>query len=208
MKKVSFPILLSLLISACGGGGGGASDSATGSSPPPVQTPVPVERAASATVSAATGVVVLGANKSDPVAATADVGTVGAFSVQASASAPQFSTGDVVLIPGGTAPSLPLGISGKVAGTSVAADGSTTVNLSPVTLAEVLKSADIGSAPVALDSTNFIGVIAPSAVQPSSAARVVSTTNANASRIALGGGVVFRDAIPRVRALRTPMGTQ
>ncbi len=182
------------ILAGCGGGGGGST------TPEPITpTPTPPAAAASGSVVAPAGTVVVGTEQGAQVSA----GTSGSSLVVASGSAlaPSLSASSPVLVPGGSSSQFPLGVAGTVASKSSASDGTTTVVIQPATLSEVLTKVSIGSAPVNLDSSNFVGVISPSAVRAGAAATISAQSAQGFSRTELGGGIRFRDAQRRVRAL-------
>ena len=174
----------SIVVAACGGGG---SSTTAG----PTDSPD--------SVVASVGTIVVGTEQVGEVSP----GGSGSSLVVAPGSvlAPLMSVGTPILVPGGSTQQLPLGFGGTVASKSVGNDGSTTVVVQPSTLSEVLTKVVIGSAPVSLDSSNFVGVISPNAVRAAAAARTSTLSATGFNRIELGGGIRFRDAQRPKRAL-------
>lgn len=104
------------------------------------------------------------------------------------------AAGMAVLVPPGSDSRYPFGLAGKIASVS-SSGGSTQVTLDSASLSDVAASSST-SAPeaVPLTADNFVGVIAPSAVQPSANAAQAGLRFYESGVTALQGGVVVRGA--------------
>jgi hypothetical protein len=75
------------------------------------------------------------------------------------------AVGNVVQVLDGADPRFPLGLVGKVASVTTGVDGVTSAQLTKATLADVVQRSHIQTGKIELNSTNFVGFIAPEAVQ-------------------------------------------
>ena len=170
-------------VSGCGGGGGGEAGGIAPSAPPisqasPTTGVVPVS-----------GGVVLGTESSAQVASfsTNAAGETKLTAVANSTTANALNVGTALLVPSGASSSVPLGVAGVTTERVANLDGSVTATIRPAVLAEVVDSISVGTAPIAIDSSTFIGVIAPRAVRPlSSGARSLALAP---DRTALDGAI-------------------
>lgn len=86
------------------------------------------------------------------------------------------AVGSVVQVVSGADAQFPLGFAGKVVDVTTASDGSTSAVLANATLADVVQESHVQTGEMALDSTNFIGIITPKAVQVLESANFTSSS--------------------------------
>jgi len=178
-------ILAVTMLSSCGGGSGGsgggdASDSA-------------VTMSGSATLNSNT--VALSSTQAAEIADTKanPDGTLEVVTTANSSLGAVLKIGSIVLVTAGTDSRFPLGFAGKVVNANTGSDSVTTVTLDSATLADVVQKSSIESNEVALNSTNFVGVIAPSAVRASNMAQPQSISLLKQSVTTLNGGVTLSE---------------
>jgi len=113
-----------------------------------------------------------------------------------SALADSVTSGSTLYIPPSVDPRFPFGIAAKVESNEIQNDSSHSLALSAVTLADVVTSAQQSTQTVKLDADNFVGVISPSAIQPSDAVVTAADNMKSLSldtKVALNGGVVVKN---------------
>ncbi len=73
--------------------------------------------------------------------------------------------GEIVFVPAGADARFPLGFAGRVASVTTNGDGTKDLALDPVSYADIFAESDVDLNNIVLDADNFVGVIAPSAIQ-------------------------------------------
>ncbi|MCI5150036.1 MAG: hypothetical protein D3916_11725, partial [Candidatus Electrothrix sp. MAN1_4] len=104
--------------------------------------------------------------------------------------------GSILYLLPGADDRFPFGIAGKVVSTTSNADGTKTVVLGEATYADIVKEASFNMNNIVLDASNFVGVIAPSAVEAASPMSSELKENAfdSSSYSFRDGAVVVRQA--------------
>ena len=111
--------------------------------------------------------------------------------------------GSILYLLSGADDRFPFGITGKVLSASSNADGTKTVVLGEATYADIVKEASFDMNNITLDASNFVGVIAPAAVEaisPMSAALTESASDGSVYSFR-DGAIVVRRATDRNRAM-------
>ncbi len=185
IRHIALALLASFLLVSCGGGGGGG-----GNTPNNTAT-----ISGSATVS--TNTIVVSDTQTAQIASTignAD-GSTQLVTTPNSTLGASLVVGSIVQMTGGADSRFPLGFVGKVSSVTTGSDGVTSAALTNATLADVAQKSTFQTTDVALNSTNFVGVIAPKAVQTAATAaqpQVLSVLQQGVS--ALNGGLVLSEA--------------
>ena len=115
--------------------------------------------------------------------------------------------GSILYLLPGADDRFPFGITGKVLSASSNADGTKTVILGEATYADIVKEASFDMNNITLDASNFVGVIAPAAVEaisPMSAALTESASDGNFYAFR-DGAIVVRQATDRNGAMYSAM---
>jgi hypothetical protein len=181
--KAAIAIIALLGLAGCGGGSGG------GSATPDNAATI----SGSATVN--TNTLVMGVAQTAQIASTtanAD-GSTQLVTTPNSTFGAALTVGSVVQASGGTDARFPLGLVGKVTSVTTGSDGVTTAVLTNATLADVVQKSSFQANEVALDSTNFIGVISPKAVQASTTIPQPTLSVLQQGITALNGGLVLSE---------------
>ncbi|CAK8718733.1 hypothetical protein GCAAIG_08190 [Candidatus Electronema halotolerans] len=111
--------------------------------------------------------------------------------------------GSILYLLSGADDRFPFGIAGKVVSTTSNADGTKTVVLGEATYADIVKEASFNLDNIVLDASNFVGVIAPAAVEaasPMSAALAKSVSDGSVYSFR-DGAVVVRRTVDKSRAM-------
>jgi hypothetical protein len=104
--------------------------------------------------------------------------------------------GSIINIVPGAEAQFPFGLSGRVLAITSNPDGTKTVTLEHVSYAEVMKESQVNLSDISLDASNFIGVIAPSAVEASDSALIMSKANLDKSEYSFrNGAIVVRNSV-------------
>lgn len=178
MKKLI--VLATIFLSACGGGSdSGSSPSDTGN-----------------TVTKQDALVVGTPTAAKEIASISTVtdGSATMTTVADSAIGNNLTAGSVVTVLSGADNRYPLGLSARVQDVTPNADGSKTVTLQAVTLADVAQSVN-RNVTVGLNADNFIGVISPSATKAALGSKVPALMMSGfGGKTALNGGITVRNS--------------
>ncbi len=148
-------------------------------------------------------VTVIGENNSANIVSS-NIGSTGQAELTLSGElAASAQAGSVLYILPGADNRFPFGVAGKVVSGSSNANGTKTVVLQEASYADVVKEASFDMDNITLDASNFVGVIAPTAVEaaspmPMSFAKSASDGSVYSFR---DGAVVVRRAADRGRAM-------
>lgn len=174
-------LLLFSFLSACGGG----------NSDQEVVLPVNDSSFSSTTISKETAVFDESTIDQIITSELADDDTINITIKSQGTSGQTFEVGKPFLILPGSDESYPFGLSGKISALETNAAGDQVVTLEPITLREVAEESTLDLQSVALSAENFIGVIAPSAIQEAALeARQSASSLPAGAKSALNGGVV------------------
>ncbi len=176
-KRLLILCLIFVVLVGCGKKKGGGSNGA-----PPTITVNPT----TVTVSADQSVQIVKTTANDD-------GSTQLVTTPNSALGKTLAVGSVVQVIDGADPRFPLGLVGKVASVTTEANGVTSAQLTKATLANVVQKSNIQTGEVALDSTNFIGVITPKAVQALEPTNSKPFSALQKGVVALNGGLILRE---------------
>ena len=179
--KAAIALFALLGLTACGGGGGGSTPSTAATT--------------SGSATANTNTLVMGVAQTAQIAsATANAdGSTQLVTTPNSTLGAALTVGSVVQASGGTDARFPLGLVGKVTSVTTGSNGVTTAVLTNATLADVVQKSSSQANEVALDSTNFIGVISPKAVQVSATIPPQTLSVLQQGITVLNGGLVVSE---------------
>ena len=181
-------LFLTLLLAACGGGGGGGSGND------------PVQSNDSVTVLQKNTILVDGTTSPQIVSTVATENGRTQISFSVGELGNKLKVGNVLSIPPGIDSRYPLGFAGKI-DELTPISGNIVAVLSSVTLADLLSESQTVEQEVPLSSDNFIGVIAPKAVQPTTQARAAKMAiNPQSQKTGLDGGIVLTDSMVAQKA--------
>ena len=185
--------ILTAVLTACGGGGGGGSSTAsainsttTAPATAGAGSNLPTQTTGTASIAVNQSVVVLDGTQTSSLQFTSPLGRVSSVSTVNSAQQTIGTTiqpGQAVLVPPGQDSRLPFGVAAFAVSTPNVTQSSNQIALRPATFAEVYQESSSTQTAISLGASNFLGVIAPSAVRGTSTS--VSTKQSNSQ----GGSV-------------------
>jgi hypothetical protein len=152
-------------------------------------TPAPQPTADAATVTANT--VLLDAEQLGQIESIAvdENGDTHVKTISSSVLNQSLVVGNVILIPPGLATTYPLGLVGRITSIVTTDDNSTVAKISRATFADVIQKSNFKAEPISLNSSNFVGVIAPNAVRAAAANNSTFRFTGSASKLQRNGNM-------------------
>ena len=176
-------VILPLLLAGCGGGG--SSENGSGDTVS--------DNGVTATAVTQSDVVIFDETATPAIVQTAvDEGGNQTLTLD-TAAAEDLTTGAILHVPAGADERFPLGLSARVTYVTQTGTGESTLTLEPAQLQDAYTESEIVINEVSLDASNFIGVIAPDAVQaldPSAA--LYSAASSPDTHVFRNGAIIVR----------------
>ncbi len=140
-------------------------------------------------------VVVVSDTTAEEILAVAEDDASGDIQLQVDGEmAADLQPGSIINIIPGADDRFPFGLAGRVVSVIANPDGTYTVTLQPVSYAEVVKESQVDLKDITLDASNFVGVIAPAAVEASDSAPKMSKASLGKNGYSFrDGAIVVRD---------------